>query len=86
MELFEQTAGIPKRLQMFQSFRGTFVQSVLDGSLGWLVLGAQGLWASGSFRNRLDQDIGLARQVPHERPPNRPLREVSRQHKNVIGV
>ena len=38
------------------------------GGLGWTVLGGQGLGARGSCQNRLDQDVGLARHVPHERP------------------
>jgi hypothetical protein len=37
-------------------------------ALGWLVLGGPGLGARGSCRNRLNQDIGLAGHVPHERP------------------
>ncbi len=36
--------------------------------LGQLVLGILGLGARSSCLNRLDQDIGFARHVPHERP------------------
>jgi hypothetical protein len=48
--------------------RGTFMQSVLHRSLGAGGSGEQGLGARGSCWNRLDQNIGLVRHAPHERP------------------
>jgi hypothetical protein len=48
--------------------KGTFMQSVLHRSLGAGGSGEKGLGARGSCWNRLDQDIGLVRHAPHERP------------------
>jgi hypothetical protein len=46
------------------------MQRVPTGALERVVLGGQGLGVRGRWWNRSDQDICLARHVPHEHPPN----------------
>jgi hypothetical protein len=47
---------------------GRSCRACFTGALGSGIVGGQGLGSRGSYRNRLDQDIGFAWHVPHERP------------------
>ena len=47
---------------------GRSCRACFTGALGSGIVGGQGLDLRGSYRNRLDQDIGFAWHVPHERP------------------